>query len=88
MNSNNPQNHQVCPVCGVSITGDGQVNFANGRPGTRARLYARVCQYAQKPECINQEPQLIGEITRADGFESGEDLLMHVAFSSTTGTTN
>ncbi len=88
MDSNNPQNREICPVCGVSITEDGQVNFANGSPGTRARLYARVCHYAQKPGCINQKPQLLGEITRADGFESGEDLVMPVAFSSTTGATN
>ena len=88
MSNNNPQNPQICPVCGVSITEDGQVNFSNGRPGTRARLYARVCQYAQKPECINQESELIGEITRQDGFESGEDLVMPVAFSSATGATN
>ena len=87
MDSNNSKNLQICPVCGVSITPDGKVNFAGGSPGTRARLYARVCQYAQKPECINQESQLIGEITRQDGFESGQDLPMPVAFSSTTGAT-
>ncbi len=82
MNSNNAQNLQTCPVCGVSITEDGQVNFSNGIPGTRARLYARVCQYAQKSECINQETKLIGEIQSEDGFESGEDLHIPVAFSS------
>ena len=74
MDSNNPKSLQICPVCGVSITEDGQVNFAAGNPGTRARLYARVCHYAQKPGCINQEPQLIGEITPEDGFKFGEDL--------------
>ncbi len=88
MKSNNPKNLQICPVCGVSITEDGQVNFKSGSPGTRARLYARVCQYASQPGCINQESQLRGEITREDGFESGEDLPMPVAFSSTTGATN
>ncbi len=86
MDSNNSQNLQTCSVCGVSITEDGQVNFSNGSPGTRARLYARVCQYTQKPGCINQESQFIGEITREDSFESGEDLLM--PFSRTTGATN
>ncbi len=78
MNSNNSQNFQLCPVCGVSITEDGQVNFSNGNPGTCARLYARVCQYAQKSECINQESPLIGEITREDYFDSGENLQMPV----------
>ena len=82
MNSNNSPNLQICAVCGVSITGDGQVNFSDGNPGTRARLYARVCQYAQKSECINQESQLIGEIQSEDVFDSGEDLQMPVAFSS------
>ena len=82
MNSNNSPNLQICAVCGVSITGDGQVNFSDGNPGTRARLYARVCQYAQKSECINHESQLIGEIQSEDGFDSGEDLQMPVAFSS------
>ena len=78
MNSNDSQNLQICPVCGVSITTEGKVNFSNGNPGTRARLYARVCQYAQKPECINQESTLIGEIIRDDYFDTGEDLQMPV----------
>ena len=86
MDSNNPQNLQNCPVCGVSITEDGQVNFSHGSSGNRARLYARVCQYTQKPGCINQESQLIGEITQVDGFESGEDL--PIPFLSTTEASN
>ncbi len=75
MESNQPQNLQICPVCNVSITEDGQVNFSTGSPGTRARLYARVCNYVQKPGCINQESQLIGKVNPEDGFESGENLL-------------
>ena len=86
MDSNHSQNLQTCSVCGVSITEDGQVNFSNGSPGTRARLYARVCQYTQNPGCINQKSQFIGEITREDSFESGEDLL--IPFLSTTEATN
>ncbi len=74
MNSNNPENLQVCSICGVSITEDGQVNFSDGKPGTRARLYARVCQYTEEPECINREPELIGELTAQDRYETGEDL--------------
>ena len=74
MNTNNLENFQVCSICGVSITEDGQVNFSNGKPGTRARLYARVCQYTEKPECINREPELIGEITAQDNYETGENL--------------
>jgi len=70
----NNSNLQICQICGVSITPQGQVNFSNGTPGTRARLYARVCKYTQKPECINQESELIGELTAKDGYESGKDL--------------
>ena len=87
MDSNNTQNLQICPVCNVSITEDGQVNFSTGSPGTCARLYARVCKYVQKPGCINQESQLIGKITPDDGFESGENL-MTPFFSSLDQSTN
>ncbi len=85
MDSNKTKNFQICPVCGVFITEDGKVNFAAGSPGTRARLYARVCRYAQDPGCINQESQLIGELTREDGFESGENLPIPV-FPTTEAT--
>jgi len=50
---------QICPVCGVKImtgvVGGDRVIFAAGPPGTRARLWARVCQYVSKPGCINPE---------------------------------
>lgn len=85
MDSNNSKNLQICPVCSISITDDGQVKFSTGSPGTRARLYARVCQYAQKPGCINQESELIGELTPEDGFESSEDLMMAMASSGIPG---
>ena len=75
MDSNNIQNLQICPVCKVSITESGHVIFSTVSPGTRARLYASVFTYVQKPGCINQESQLIGKITPEDGFESGQDLL-------------
>ena len=48
---------QICPVCQVRISGD-TVHFAAGEPGTRDRLYARVCQYAiacGKTGCINTQ---------------------------------
>lgn len=44
---------QVCPACSVKIIKD-VVHFSFGKPGTRERLYARVCQYAKKQGCINQ----------------------------------
>ena len=63
----NPSQEQTCPVCGVTIV-DNTVQFANGSTGTRARLYARVCQYAKKPDCINQDEELIGVVLQEDGF--------------------
>jgi hypothetical protein len=50
---------QECPICGVKIikmVGGDRVLFAFGPPGTRATLWAKVCQYANKPGCINQNP--------------------------------
>lgn len=46
---------EKCPVCQVSINKD-VVQFSFGKPGTRDRLWARVCQYVekQKPGCINK----------------------------------
>lgn len=63
----NSSQEQVCPVCGVTIVND-VVKFSNGSSGTRARLYARVCQYAKNPECINQDMDRIGEVLQEDGF--------------------
>lgn len=51
-----------CPVCQVEIVcNDGsepdQVLFSFGKPGTRNKLFARVCQYAKdKASCINKGP--------------------------------
>ncbi|MEO0351619.1 MAG: hypothetical protein AAF282_16395 [Cyanobacteria bacterium P01_A01_bin.15] len=63
----NPSPTQTCSVCGVTIANDA-VQFSNGSTGTRARLYARVCQYAKNPDCINQDKTLIGEVLQEDGF--------------------
>ena len=71
--SSDAGNAQVCPICGVSIVGD-EVQFSNGAPGTRARLYARVCQYTSKLDCINRDPDAIGTILKTDGFEPGQDI--------------
>ncbi|MBF2034514.1 MAG: hypothetical protein IGR92_03300 [Leptolyngbyaceae cyanobacterium T60_A2020_046] len=50
---------QTCPVCGVKImtgvVGGDRVMFSAGPPGTRARLWARVCQYVEKAGCINPQ---------------------------------
>jgi hypothetical protein len=50
-------NAQVCPICGVKIikmVGGDRVLFSFGSPGTREVLWTRVCQYTQKPGCINK----------------------------------
>jgi hypothetical protein len=73
MNPSGAAAAQTCPVCGVTITHN-VVRFSSGDPGTRARLYARVCRYVQKPGCINQDPNLIGEVLREDGFLGGEEI--------------
>ncbi|NEP15572.1 MAG: hypothetical protein F6J97_01570 [Leptolyngbya sp. SIO4C1] len=64
---------ETCPVCGVTILGD-EVRFSSGSPGTRARLYARVCQYAQDRGCINKDPSQIGQVSQEDGYTEGEDV--------------
>lgn len=74
MNSpTNAANAQTCPVCGVSITGD-EVQFSTGAPGTRARLYARVCQYTSNADCINRDPDSIGTVLKEDGFDPGQNV--------------
>lgn len=48
------------------------VYFSQGAPGTRAKLWARVCQYLRTPEqcaqCINQDLTLRGELTSGDYY--------------------
>ncbi|KAM3091569.1 hypothetical protein ACKFKG_25210 [Phormidesmis sp. 146-35] len=66
---------QTCPVCGVKILqiiGGDRVIFSAGTPGTRATLWARVCQYNQKPGCINQNKDAIGEIKSSDRYQSDQ----------------
>lgn len=55
-----------CPVCQVKIGPRGTVYFSHGKPGTKARLYARVCQYASIPGCIND---FEGEISENDTYK-------------------
>lgn len=61
-------NVEVCPVCGVKIENGDKVIFSTGNPGSRARLFARVCNYVQKPECINQNQEKIGVISNNDYY--------------------
>jgi len=52
---------QTCAICGVTIIAGGgagdRVVFSTGPQGTRAKLWARVCQYNKKPGCINEQGQ-------------------------------
>jgi hypothetical protein len=63
---------QVCPVCNVKIMkapGGDRVLFSTGKPGTRAKLAARVCQFVKQNGCINKDPKLIGEIKEDDYYK-------------------
>lgn len=64
---------QVCPICQVTITpapGGDRVVFSTGPAGTRAKLWARVCQFVDKPACINRDPKLIGQVGSNDYYKT------------------
>ncbi len=71
-----PGTRQRCALCQVEIQGmtggADLVHFSNGAPGTRAKLWARVCQYLRSPEqcaqCLNQDPSLRGQVTANDYY--------------------
>lgn len=60
---------ETCPVCSVRIENNAKVLFSAGPPGTRARLWARVCNYAQNPACINQNEEQIGNVSSQDYYD-------------------
>lgn len=66
--SNSPHT-EVCPVCGVVIENKAKVIFSAGPPGTRARLWARVCNFVQSSGCINQNEEAIGPISCQDYYQ-------------------
>lgn len=59
---------ETCSVCGVRIENNAKVLFSYGQPGTRARLWARVCNYAKNPACINQNEDMIGDVVSEDYY--------------------
>jgi hypothetical protein len=64
---------QVCPLSPVKINpsngAEQEVQFSTGAKGSRAKLWVRVCQYAQeRGGCINTNPQLRREPTAADFY--------------------
>ncbi|BFM40557.1 hypothetical protein [Synechocystis sp. LKSZ1] len=60
---------EVCPVCGVTIENGAKVVFSAGPAGTRARLWARVCNFAKSPDCINQDEASIGDVQSNDYYD-------------------
>jgi hypothetical protein len=71
-----PGSRQRCPLCQVEIQGmvggNDLVHFSQGAPGTRAKLWARVCQYLRSPEqcgqCLNQDAGLRGAVQSSDYY--------------------
>ncbi|MFM7315272.1 MAG: hypothetical protein ACKO0M_19280 [Cyanobium sp.] len=71
-----PGTRQRCNLCQVEIQGmvggTDLVHFSMGAPGSRAKLWARVCQYLRTPEqtsqCLNQDPTLRGEVRSSDFY--------------------
>lgn len=81
-----------CALCQVEIQGmvggNDQVLFSQGAPGTRAKLWARVCQYVKEPQrCINQDAGLRGEAGVNDFYGEAPSLgLFDGAPSASLGT--
>ena len=71
-----PGSRQRCSLCQVEIQGmaggNDLVFFSHGGPGTRAKLWARVCQYLRSDEqtrqCLNQDANLRGTVQASDYF--------------------
>ncbi len=62
---------QTCSLCGVRIDQKDTVHFSFGKPGSRERLYARVCSHVSDRRCINADENRLRPITADDhyGFE-------------------
>lgn len=59
---------KTCSNCKVKMNSEGMVFFSCGNPGSRARLYARVCQFAaDKENCINKGFK--GKIKKTDEWQ-------------------
>lgn len=71
-----PGTRQRCTLCKVEIQGmaggNDLVHFSQGAPGSRAKLWARVCQYLrsdeQKGQCLNQDQALRGTVVQSDFY--------------------
>jgi len=71
-----PGSRQRCSLCQVEIQsmvgGNDLVHFSQGAPGSRAKLWARVCQYLrsdeQRAKCLNQDATLRGTVVQSDYY--------------------
>lgn len=71
-----PGARQRCSLCQVEILGmvggNDRVLFSLGAPASRAKLWARVCQFLKTSEqcgkCLNQDPALRGEVVDSDFY--------------------
>ncbi len=91
-----PGESRRCPLCQVEIQGmvggADLVHFSHGAPATRAKLWARVCQYLrsdeQKGQCLNQEVSLRGTVVQSDYYAEAPMVdLSGMAGGSTTDPT-
>lgn len=61
---------KTCPVCSVRLIEDGaKVIFSCGPAGTKARLWARVCQFAKNPDCINTHDPNVDPVKTEDYYQ-------------------
>lgn len=71
-----PGSRVRCSLCQVEIeggvAGHDLVHFSMGAPGSRAKLWARVCQFLRTPEqcgqCLNQDAAQRGEVRATDYY--------------------
>jgi hypothetical protein len=86
-----PGTRQRCSVCGVEIQGmaggKDLVHFSHGTPGTRAKLWARVCQYLRdddkQRQCLNQNPADRGTVQSSDYFAEAPEIDLGLGQAST-----
>lgn len=62
-------NIEICPVCKVQIEDGAKVIFSTGPSGTRSRLWARVCQFAKNPDCINNFDPMTENVKSEDYYK-------------------
>ena len=88
-----PGERRRCTLCQVEIQGmvggADMVHFSQGGPGTRAKLWARVCQYLrsdeQKAQCINLDPSLRGTVVQSDFYAEAPILDLSAMGGGSTG---